>query len=134
MLSLPKVLLQPAVAYMAITETIAMTEFDKKASSLLAEVYNWLAARDIAVAGPALLRHNFISPACAVLGRVDLEPLRGADEAGALFANLLRISDQWPVNFNAILVAQNTFGFRQLGKNPEFVFFKINFRILLQQA
>lgn len=64
MLSLPKVLPQPALSYMAITETIAMTDFDQKAATLLAEVYGWLAARGIAAAGPALLRHNFISPDC----------------------------------------------------------------------
>jgi effector-binding domain-containing protein len=64
MLSLPKVLPQPGLSYMAITETIAMSTFDQKATTLLAEVYGWLAARGIAVAGPALLRHNFISPDC----------------------------------------------------------------------
>ena len=80
MLSLPKVLPQPAVAYMAITETIAMSAFDQKAASLLAEVYHWLAARDIAVAGPALLRHNFISPACDLeieFGVVVASPVAG---------------------------------------------------------
>ncbi len=49
MLSIPKVLAQPAVAYMAITETIAMTAFDEKAASLLAEVHHWLAAGDYGV-------------------------------------------------------------------------------------
>ena len=80
MLSIPKVLAQPAVAYMAITETIAMTAFDEKAASLLAEVHHWLAARDIAVVGPALLRHNFISPACDLeiaFGVVVASPVAG---------------------------------------------------------
>jgi effector-binding domain-containing protein len=64
MLSLPKILPQTALSYMAITETIAMGDLDQKVSMLLAEVYAWLAARGVAVAGPALLRHNVISPAC----------------------------------------------------------------------
>jgi effector-binding domain-containing protein len=76
MLSLPKILPQASRTYVAITETIAMTDFDQKASTLLAEVYGWLAARGIAVTGPALLRHNFISPAC------DLEIEFGVEVAG----------------------------------------------------
>lgn len=80
MLSLPKVLPQAAVAYVAITETIAMDQFDQKASNLLAEVYQWLAARGIEPAGPALLRHNIISAACDLeiaFGVVVAAPVQG---------------------------------------------------------
>ncbi len=80
MLSLPKVLPQTALSYVAITETIPMDLFDQKASTLLAEVYDWLAARGIAAAGPALLRHNFIGPACDLeiaFGVVVADPVPG---------------------------------------------------------
>ena len=64
MLSLPKILPQPARSHMAITESVAMADLGDKAATLLDEVYGWLAARGIPVAGPALLRHNIIGPDC----------------------------------------------------------------------
>ena len=99
MLSLPKVLPQPVRAYMAITETIAMADFDLKASTLLAEVYGWLAARGIAAAGPAFLRHNFIGPDCDLeiaFGVVVAAPVPGD---GRVMSGALPAGDYGVVRF-----------------------------------